>query len=201
MLDKKFFQKIREILLSYAENRREIIKVAGDAQQLSKKTIFALQRDDESTASDLLKQAAGRLAEANAIIKSDARLAHEGSYRAALEEFAEANLFGQCLKGGKITAVKGALIDEDIYIGGLCDVPGELYRYAIKSATEKKFDLVKKCYDQAEEIITELVDMDLTGYNRQKFDQAKQALQKLEQVVYEVSMKRLWVFWNQYIII
>ena len=38
-------------------------------------------------------------------------------------------------------------------------------------------------------IVNEMVDMNLTGYNRQKFDQAKQALNKLQQVVYEVSLK------------
>jgi hypothetical protein len=35
-----------------------------------------------------------------------------------------------------------------------------------------------------------MVDMDLTGYNRQKFDQAKGALNKLQQVVYEVSLQQ-----------
>ena len=76
--------------------------------------------------------------------------------------------------------------------------PGELYRYAIKSATEKNFKAVKKCYDAAAEIIGELVDMDLTGYNRQKFDQAKQALHKLEQVVYEVSVCGVKIFMKKF---
>ena len=48
---------------------------------------------------------------------------------------------------------------------------------------------MKRCHKAAEEIISEMVDMDLTGYNRQKFDQAKQSLNRLEQIVYEVSMK------------
>ena len=87
---------------------------------------------------------------------------------------------------GQIDKLK---VDSDTFCGRMCDLPGELYRYAIKSATEKNFKAVKKCYDAAAEIIGELVDMDLTGYNRQKFDQAKQALQKLEQVVYEVSLR------------
>ena len=68
-------------------------------------------------------------------------------------------------------------------------MPGEMLRYAIKSATERKFEMVEKCFATAEEIIGELVDMDLTGYNRQKFDQAKGALNKLEQVRYEVSLR------------
>ena len=68
-------------------------------------------------------------------------------------------------------------------------MPGELYRYAIKSATARDFEMTKKCYGYAQEIIGELIDMDLTGYNRNKFDQAKQAVQKLEQVIYEVSLR------------
>ena len=45
MLNKKYFRKVREELLSYAEKRRDVIKVAGDAQHLAKKDIFELQRD------------------------------------------------------------------------------------------------------------------------------------------------------------
>jgi len=190
MLDKKHFAKIRSILLNYAEKRREIIKISGDAQQAAKKAIFGLVRDDETAADELLNHARQLLLEAGEIIKSDERLAGEGSYRAGLEEYVEAELVRQALHEKNVGEVKGLSIDADQYISGLCDVPGELYRYAIKSATDKKFDRVKDCYEIVEEIITELVDMDLTGYNRQKFDQAKQALHKLEQVVYEVSLKR-----------
>lgn len=190
MLDKKYFANLRSILLNYAEKRREIIKVSGDAQQLAKKSIFALVRDDNKVALDLISQAKGKLNETDKIIKSDERLSGEGSYRAAIEEFVEAELLRQSLQEKTVGEIEGFNIDADVYIGGLCDVPGELYRYAIKSATEKNFERVSECYKIAEEIITELVDMDLTGYNRQKFDQAKQALHKLEQVVYEVSLKR-----------
>lgn len=191
MLDKKYFSNIRSVSLNYAEKRREIIKISGDAQQHAKKAIFALVRDDMKAADDLLSQSRAQIAEAAEIIKSDERLSGEGSHRAALEEFVEADLVRQALTQKSIGKIANLELEADQYISGLCDVPGELYRYAIKSATEKKFDRVTECYEIAEEIITELVDMDLTGYNRQKFDQAKQALHKLEQVVYEVSLKRL----------
>lgn len=189
MLDKGFFQKLREILLNYALGRREIIKISDDIRQLSKKAIFAFQRDDRNEAETLLKHALEKLGLAQKMAQSDERLLAEGSYKAALEEYVEAELFGCCLRQEKISQIKNVSVPEDIYIGGLCDVPGELYRYAIKSATEKNFDKVKECQQTAEEIINELLDMDLTGYNRQKFDQAKQALQKLEQVVYETSLR------------
>lgn len=189
MLDKKHISAVREDLLGYAIKRRDVIKVAGDAQQMSKKAIFALQRDDQKGAEELLDNAEKLLLDLNKKYKGDKDIFSEGSYRASLEEFTEATLFLQYRTGKVIGKMKVLNIDSDTLVGGLCDLPGELYRYAIKSATARNFAEVKKCFDAAEEIITELVDMDLTGYNRQKFDQAKQALHKLEQVVYEVSMK------------
>ncbi len=190
MIDPKYFGKVREELLAYAEKRREVIKMTGDAQHQSKRAIFALQRDDAAEAKKCLDEAGGLLMSVNKKFQKDQRLFNEGSYRASLEEFAEAMLFNQFLMGKSIGEIKGFKVDPDIYISGLADVPGEILRYAIKSATERNFLMVKKCYDVCERIISEMVDMDLTGYNRQKFDQAKGALNKLQQVVYEVSLQQ-----------
>lgn len=189
MLDKKFFQIIRKDLLSYAEKRREVIKECGDAQHLAKRAIFALQRDNVSEAKESLSEAERILHALNKKHQKVEGLFDEGSYKAALEEYVEAVLLQQFLENKPWGEIQGIKIDSDTYIGGLADVPGELLRYAIKSATEKKFDMVKKCFIAAEEVIGEMVDMNLTGYNRQKFDQAKQALHKLQQVVYEVSLR------------
>lgn len=190
MLNKKYLAIVRKDLLGYATKRRDVIKVAGDAQQLAKKAIFAMQRDDTAGAKELLKTSGGLLAELNKKYKTEPDLFTEGSYRACLEEYTEAVLFSQFLSGATIGEIKGLAIDSDTLVGGLCDLPGEFLRYAIKAATARNFTEVKKCATAAESIIAELVDMDLTGYNRQKFDQAKQALNKLEQVVYEVSLKK-----------
>lgn len=189
MVNKKYFQKIRQDLLSYAEKRREVIKTAGDAQHMAKKAIFSLQRDAVKEADESLS---GALSLLTGLVKKygkDSRLLDEGSFKASLEEYTEAKLFHQFLNGEELSEIKELPIHSDAFVSGLCDVPGEIVRYAIKSATERKFDLVRQCYAAAEGIINELVDMDLTGYNRQKFDQAKQALSKLQQIVYEVSLK------------
>jgi len=189
MLNKKYFQAIRQDLLSYAEKRREVIKEAGDAQHAAKRAIFALQRDNTADATQSLKTAEEKLKKLYTKFKKEPALFDEGSYRAALEEFVEAALLKQIIEGKDISEIKGLPIDSDLYISGLADVPGELVRYATKSATERKFDMVKHCYAVSESIIGEMVDMDLTGYNRQKFDQAKQSLSKLQQIVYEVSLR------------
>lgn len=188
MLDKSYIKTVRKELVSYAEKRREVIKMAGDAQHLAKKAIFALQRDDK-TSSEHLAGARKMLEALAKKYQKDSDVLSEGSYRASLEEYAEAELFSKFLVGDNLGEIKGLPVDADIFIGGLADVPGEILRYAVKSATERDFKMVEKCYETASAIIGEMVDMDLTGYNRQKFDQAKQALRKLEEVRYEVSLK------------
>jgi predicted translin family RNA/ssDNA-binding protein len=119
----------------------------------------------------------------------DSGLTKEGAYNAGLEEYTEAYLFRQFLVGEELSEVKKISVKPNIFVGGLADVPGELYRYAIKSATVRDVVMVKKCQSVSEEIIKAMLDMNLTGYNRQKFDQAKQALSKIEKVVYELSLR------------
>ena len=167
-----------------------MIKSASDVQHWAKKAIFALQRDDNSLADELLTKSEKLLGQLNTKYKNNSRILSEGSYKAALEEYVEAALFKQFLTNKKLGKVAKFNIDENIYIGGLCDVPGELLRYAIKSATERNYDMVSHCFKVAEEIIGSTMDMNLTGYNRQKYDQAKGALNKLQHVAYEVSMKK-----------
>jgi predicted translin family RNA/ssDNA-binding protein len=189
MLNKKYLNSVRTDLLTYAEKRRDVIKNAGDAQHRAKRAIFALQRDAVKDAATSLSEAQELLSGVYKKYKSDSRLLDEGSYRAALEEFVEAFLFQQFLSEKEMGEVKGLPIDSEIFIAGLCDVPGELLRYAIKSATARDFKKAMRCHEAAEAIIGELVDMNLTGYQRQKFDQAKQALHKLQEVVYETSLR------------
>lgn len=148
-----------------------------------------MQRDDEDGGRKCINQAQEIILALAQKFKKDQRVFDEGSYRSALEEFVEASIFVQFYDKKVLGKLPKINVESDTYVSGLCDVPGELLRYAIKSATERKFDEVKRCFKYAEEIIGELMDMDLTGYNRQKYDQAKQALHKIEQVVYEVSLK------------
>lgn len=189
MLNTAHIRKLRQNLLSYATKRREVIKQSGDALHQAKRAIFAMHRDNVS-------EAKGKLALAESIFTGLAKTYHkelslmdEGSYVAALEEYVEAALMYQFISAGKIGEVKGVAVEPNVYIAGLCDLPGELYRYAIKAATNHDVGMVKKCAQLSDDIIAELIEFDLTSYLRTKFDQAKQANHRLEQVVYEVTLR------------
>ncbi|NCO04870.1 MAG: hypothetical protein GW939_01835 [Candidatus Magasanikbacteria bacterium] len=181
-----YLRGIKKELLDYAEKRRAVIKLADDALHISKRAIFAVHRDD-------MKEAKEKLAAAEALLKQIAKkyvkLSEEGSVKAAQEEYVEATLFYQFLTTKKIGKIMGMTISSKVYIAGLCDVPGELYRYAIKAATARDRESVTACARMAQDIVGELTEFNLTSYLRNKFDQAKAAVQKIEHVVYELSLK------------
>lgn len=190
MLDTKHLEELKKNLHEYQLIRREVIKKSDDALMHAKRAIFSLHRGNNEEAKEKLSIVEKYYQELIEMSKKDPRVKEEGAYKAGIEEYVEANLFFQFVVTGKIGKIKEFKVSTESYLAGLCDVPGELYRYAIKAATERNIDLVKKCSEMASEIIGELIQFNLTSYLRTKFDQAKQAAQKLEQVVYEVSLRK-----------
>jgi predicted translin family RNA/ssDNA-binding protein len=189
MLDRDFFASIKAQLGAYESARREIIKLSSDAIAAAKRAIFALHRDDTAAAAKLLAEADQALEKIRTAIKLQPDLAAEGSYRAALEEYVEAQLYRQYLAEGTVGQVAGEHIDYDIYIGGLSDLTGELQRRQVRLATEGQPAEVKKIKELMEAIVIELLEMDLGGYLRNKFDQAKNNLRRAEEVLYELSIR------------
>lgn len=188
-INAQYMNTVKHALVGFDILRRDIIKVGGDTQHHAKRAIFAMHRDEMDEAKNKLAEAKKGLSELEKMIKKDKRTAEEGTYREAVEEYVEAVLFYQFLQKKKIGPIVGVRVEPQIYVAGLCDVPGELYRYAIRAATNKDVPTVMRCKETAEDIIGELIECNLTKYLRTKFDQAKQAVGKLDIVVYELSLR------------
>ncbi len=189
MLKKTYVEKLKKNLHEYALIRRDVIKNSDDALHHAKRVVFDLHRGDIKEAEAKLKLVESIMKDLIKRNKKNPEIQDEGVFAAALEEYVEASLFYQFLKTGEMGEVKGLKIPGEIYLAGLCDVPGELFRYAIRAATNHDIETVKRCAAAGEEIIGELMEFNLTKYLRNKFDQAKQAANKLEVVVYEVTLK------------
>lgn len=169
--------------------RRELQELSNQTLSTSKRAIFALHRNDRQAAEKELVEARLKLARAFAIIKKESRLAQEGAWRAAQEEFSEAELFLQYETSGKIVRVAGVSDDADIFIGALSDLTGELTRRAVMLASERKTKAVQRIFEDVQEAVEFLLRMDLTGSLRTKLDQAKQNLRKLEEIRYDLALR------------
>ena len=189
MLGKPYLTKLRKQLHSYAGKRVDVIHKSGEALHHAKRAIFALHRDNVKEAKEKLEKVEKIFKALGKKYQKTPQVFSEGSYKAALEEYVEARLFYNFLTNGKVGEIEGLKIGSGVFLAGLCDLPGELYRYAIKSATNKDIVMAKKCAKMAQDIIGELSEFNLTSYLRTKFDQAKGAVNRLEYVVYELSMR------------
>ncbi|MBI5728530.1 MAG: hypothetical protein HY984_02135, partial [Candidatus Magasanikbacteria bacterium] len=184
-----YLRQLRKIFHDYALVRRAIIDASNQALHIAKRAIFSLHRGDKQEAAAKLREAERIFLDLRKKYQRHERIADEGAYQAAVEEFVEATLFYSWVDEKKIGKITTFPVHGEQYLAGLCDVPGELYRYAIAAATKHDQATVIACAETAREIIGELIEFNLTSYLRTKFDQAKQATHKLEQVGYETSLR------------
>ncbi len=170
--------------------RRELQVISSEVLGASKRAIFAFHREDARAAHAELADARRGLQRGWKIIDKQSRIVHEGAWRAAQEEFVEADLLAQYLATGKIGIVKGVSEDPDIFLGGLSDLAGELVRRAVSLATRHETETIERIFTDVRAVVGLLLEMDLTGSLRTKVDQAKQHLRKLEEIRYDTAMRR-----------
>lgn len=189
MLNKKFIQQLKKDYEGHEIERRKIISMSNIILHDSKRVIFSLHRDD-------FEKAASSLAEIEKVLNEMekkfgfARLLEEGSYKAAAEEYVEAKTFYLFMSGQKLDKIKGVKVDVDSYLGGMSDLTGEMVRRAINQAAKGNLEEVEKVKKAIDDIMAELVEFDMTGYLRTKYDQAKNNLRKMEQVYYEIKTRK-----------
>ena len=186
----QIFTTIRTAHLAREQLRREVIALSDEALSRSKRAIFALHRDDRKAAQELFKDVDSLFVKTERLFKRVESLRFEGSYRAALEEYAEALLFEQYILTGKIGTIHSRAMDPLVYLSGLSDTTGEIVRYTMRNITHEKTDRVVHARDTVEMIIEFMLDLDATGYLRTKFDQAKGNLKRLDEMLYDLSIRK-----------
>jgi len=189
MINADFIKQLKQSYDKSEIERRQIISRSNIVLHDSKRVIFALHRNDLSKAEQSLIEIEKLLAELDENFGHE-RLIKEGSYKAGAEEYVEAKMFYLVLTGKKVDEIKNINLRFDSYLGGICDLTGELVRRAVNMAANGKLEEVDKVKSIINEVMTELVEFDMTGYLRTKYDQAKGNLRKIEQINYEIKIRR-----------
>lgn len=190
MIDKKFFSQLQKEYLQYVRGRNEIIVVSRDILKFSKQAIFACHRNELEDASQALTQAHAIVRDIEKKIIKNKDLEGEGSFRAALEEFAEASLLYQFLIKGTVTRIEGVTLSHEIYIGALSDFTGELTRRAVALATKRDVKGVEHVRGVIEAIMSQFITFDLLSNLRSKYDAARKNLRTVEEILYDLEMSR-----------
>jgi len=187
MIDRKFVKKLKKSFDKKEGERRQIIALANIVLHDSKRVIFSLHRGTINLALTKIKEIEKILTKLEKQFGKQ-RLFLEGSYKEAVEEYVEAKTFYMAISGEKIGEIKDFSFDFESYLGGFCDLTGELVRLATNKASKKEFSEVEKIKKIIDDIMAELIQFDMTGYLRTKYDQAKNNLRKIERINYEIKI-------------
>jgi translin len=191
MINKKSFAAMRKELEQFDSLRENLIRTSRDLLKLSKATIYNIHRHNLSEASKQLKKARTYITKIKSLIRKNALLAQVGAYSEALEEYVEAACYYGFIKKNKLPTAKELGVDTVVYIQGVCDLVGELVRKAINSSIKGDFKTALKIRDFVEEIYEELMMFDFRNSPvRRKFDSIKYGLDKLENLILELKLKK-----------
>jgi predicted translin family RNA/ssDNA-binding protein len=188
-MSKKLFNNIIKDLKLYYQERGVLHKISSEVLSKSKQAIFTAHDGNITGSEKILKQARNLLKELNKNYNHSNRLQFEGSYKACVEEYLEANLFLAVLKGKELRLDPDFEFGPEEYIGGLCDLTGELVRQAVLLGNKKGLAKIKKYTEITKEVLGFMMQLYISGKSRQKFDEAKRNLKRLEQIVYEINLK------------
>jgi len=181
------FDKLEQEFKEYDSLRELLIKKSRDVLKLSKQLIYAVHRDEISKATSLLKDIETERTALDKIAKKHPKLVFEGSYKVAIQEYAEAVLYLNFIKTGKLTNLKISAIH---YILGLADLPGELVRKAVFLAGKGEHEKVTKIRDIVDKIYGAMLKFDFRDNEiRRKVDGIKYDLRKLEDLVLDLKLR------------
>lgn len=183
--------------------REDLIKKCRDGQRAAKQAINALHREDFKTAEELIVTCETCvLDQLNPIVDEEPQLRF-GSFAGVLEEYAEAKLFYHWLAGdgsdidinkpvGKILLPNDFVkipLEPENYLGGLMDLTGEIGRFAVKRGTRRDTDNVKLSLETDMAILYALESLcRLPGGLTKKMDPLRRSVEKLEKILYELSL-------------
>ena len=186
MLNKSEFTKIREDMHRLDLKREEIIQTSREAISISKQIIYAAQRNDLKEAEDSIKKIKEKIKKLRKVnIPTDTNI-----NSVAFQEYVEAIAFYEFVKRKKVPTRASLGVSAEDYLSGLCDLTGELVRKAIYDVIHKKFDEASRIKELVHDIYGEFLKLHLrNGELRKKSDSIKWNLKKLEEVMYDISMK------------
>ena len=177
----------------YDKLREQVIKDCRDVQKLSKQGIFSVHRKNYIQSQKQLDEAKTKvLLILDLIEKNNTPSLRNGSLSNCLEEWAEGILTLHWAINTKIISKEELVIcNTSEYIGALSDFTGEIGRMAINEASKRNIIYVKNILQIDVAISSGLQQLNINGKFTKKVDAINSNLRKIEDVVYELSMKEM----------
>ncbi|MBW3013455.1 hypothetical protein KY340_04605 [Candidatus Woesearchaeota archaeon] len=190
MINKENFKKLKKEIEQYTEKREDLIKKSRDVISLSKQIIYNVHKGDFKQAEKCIKDITKIIADLKKIVEKEPSL-ETGSYKVAIQEYVEAVCYYEFLKNKKLVTDEDLNANAEHYLSGVCDLTGELVRYAYNIGIKGDVKQAEEIRQFIEELYNELMLFAFrSGELRKKFDQIKYNLKNINQLVFDLKVKK-----------
>ncbi len=191
MIDDKDLAAIRRQLITFEKKREHVIQLSRNILRHSKQAISATHRKDLKLANQYVQRAGREISKAKKQIGFDPKLVLLGAYSVGMQEFVEARAFLYFVEHGKLLPFSSLSVDPEDYLMGLADLTGELSRKAVLQTIAKNYHTVTLVRTFVVGIHDFFLTLDLrNGELRKKYDAVKWNLKRIEDILYDIEMKK-----------
>lgn len=157
---KTVLEEVKLDLMQKDKIREETHESMRKATSLSKQAILLIHQKKKDEAQKLVKEATERISSLQECAKEYPDLIYGGMFSAALQEYAEANIFLTLILEERFVTPKEINVPSVDYALGLADVVGEYRRLALDALREGDTKKGEECLAIMDEIFIELLALD-----------------------------------------
>ncbi|MBU2575792.1 hypothetical protein KKF64_01765 [Patescibacteria group bacterium] len=189
MITKTFIKKLKDQIEKSDNARGRIIRETHPMIREAKHAIFKIHRGEIKESEKSLQKLEKKI---KSIVKEAEKAGSrsEGTLHVAVEEYLEALYLLKVIQKKSIPQKLAFSITADEQLGALSDLTGELVRAATLEVTKGNLKSIQQYRNATEELFGVLLQMNLRGALRQKRDDARRNLKRLEEILYDVSLKK-----------
>jgi len=193
---KTILKEAKKELTQKDEARENAQQSMRKATSLSKQAILLIHRKKHKEAKKLIENSKEIISRLQALAKEYPAIIYSGMFSAALQEYAEANIFLGLIQNSRFVTPKEINVPSVDYVLGLADVVGEYRRLTLDALREGNAEKGEECLKTMDEIYIELMAMDeaymLVPGLRRKCDVARRIIESTRgDVTQEVRRKAL----------
>jgi translin len=200
---KTILKEAKKELTQKDEARENAQQSMRKATSLSKQAILLIHRKKHKEAKKLIENSKEIISRLQALAKEYPAIIYSGMFSAALQEYAEANIFLGLIQNSRFVTPKEINVPSVDYVLGLADVVGEYRRLTLDALREGNAEKGEECLKTMDEIYIELMAMDeaymLVPGLRRKCDIARRIIESTRgDVTQEVRRKALENYLKQF---
>jgi translin len=200
---KAILKEVKEELTQKDAVRENAQQSMRKATSLSKQAILLMHQKKYEKAKKSIENAKEIISKLQDAAKKNPDVIYSGMFSAALQEYAEANIFQKLIREARFVTPKEINVPAVDYVLGLADVIGEYRRLVLDALREGEGEKSEKCLQTMDEIYIELMAMDeaymLVPGLRRKCDVARRIIETTRgDVTQEVRRKALENYLKQF---